>query len=111
MELRRPAYSTAAQTVPGNRESVELAIEREESRLSLRLNQSQLPFQPEFLIGESSLGFEFQQALIASHHVEANTPLQLSQVYGTEMKRASIGFGQVVRTVHDAAIPNTVLYA
>src|SRR5438876_9021737 len=50
-----------------------------------------------------------EQAPVALGNIKANATLQLAQVYRAEVKRPVVCFLDVIRSVHQTAVPNAVL--
>ena len=54
---------------------------------------------------------EIQQPPIARYDIEPDALLQLAQIHRTQMRRARIAFGQVIRAVHEAMEIDAMLNA
>jgi hypothetical protein len=66
-------------------------------------------FQPVNLLHEASCAGEIEQHTVPAAGVETNAVVQLSQIYGTQVKRASIAFIQVIRSIHHAVKKDAVV--
>src|SRR5438105_6237022 len=77
----------------------------------LASDEIKTPTQPARLLRESCAQVKLQQSSIPLHDIESNALLQLAQIDGAQVHRASIALGQVIRAVHEAMKIDAVLDA
>src|SRR6266542_5364808 len=65
-------------------------------------NEIKAPSEPMGLFQESCAQVELRQSAISLHDIEPDARVQLAQVDGTQVHRASIALGQVIRAIHEA---------
>jgi len=62
----------------------------------------ELRIDPLRLIVKTNLSAKFAKMGISGYRIEADTPIKLSQIHGTQMRWTCIAFGEMIRAVHDA---------